>query len=100
MADMTSVIQETISGVRVVKAFGMEEFEKNKFDLFNLRYFWEYIKMRRIAEIASPTSETLGALASVVILWYGGRLVIAESLDPANLMMFIGAMLAEGLPDT
>jgi len=93
MADMTSVIQETISGVRVVKAFGMEEFEKNKFDLFNLRYFWEYIKMRRIAEIASPTSETLGALASVVILWYGGRLVIAESLDPANLMMFIGAML-------
>jgi len=93
MADMTAVLQETISGVRVVKAFGMEEFEKNKFDMFNLKYFKEYLKMRRIAEVASPSSETLGALASVVILWYGGRLVIAESLDPANLMMFIGAML-------
>jgi subfamily B ATP-binding cassette protein MsbA len=93
MADMTSVLQETISGVRVVKAFGMEEFEKRKFDLFNLKYFGEYLKMRRFAEMASPTSETLGIIASVVILWYGGRLVIAENLDPAHLMMFIGAML-------
>lgn len=93
MADMTSVLQETISGVRVVKAFGMEDFEKGKFRLFNRRYVTEYLKMRRFAEIASPTSETLGIIASVIILWYGGRLVIAEHLDPAHLMMFIGAML-------
>ncbi len=93
MADMTAVLQETISGVRVVKAFGMEDFEKRKFDFFNLKYFREYLKMRRFAELASPTSETLGTLASVVILWYGGRLVISESLDPANLMLFVGAML-------
>ena len=93
MADVTSVLQETISGVRVVKAFGMENFERKKFDIFNMRFLSEYLKMRRIAELASPTSETLGAIATVVILWYGGRLVIAESLDPANLMMFIGAML-------
>jgi len=93
MADMTSVLQETISGVRVVKAFGMEDFEKGKFRFFNRRYVTEYLKMRRFAEIASPTSETLGIIASVIILWYGGRLVIAEHLDPAHLMMFIGAML-------
>lgn len=93
MADMTAVLQETISGVRVVKAFGMEEFEKRKFDIFNRKYFLEYLKMRRFAELASPTSETLGALASVVILWYGGKLVLHESLDPANLMLFVGAML-------
>ncbi len=93
MADMTSILQETISGVRVVKAFGMEGFEKGKFDLFNFRYLREYLKMRRFAELASPTSELLGILASVVILWYGGRLVIEESLDPANLMLFVGAML-------
>ena len=93
MADMTSVLQETISGVRVVKAFGMEGFEKGKFSLFNRRYMTEYLKMRRFAELASPTSETLGIVASVIILWYGGRLVIANHLDPAHLMMFIGAML-------
>lgn len=93
MADMTSVLQETISGVRVVKAFGMEGFEKRKFSFFNLRYLKEYLKMRRFAELASPTSEFFGMVASVVILWYGGRLVIDRSLAPANLMMFIGAML-------
>ena len=93
MADMTAVLQETISGVRVVKAFGMEEFEKKNFHFFNFKYFQEYLKMRRYAELASPTSETLGTLASVVILWYGGKLVIREHLDPANLMLFIGAML-------
>ena len=93
MADMTSVLQETISGVRVVKAFGMEGFEKGKFNFFNRRYMTEYLKMRRFAELASPTSETLGIIASVIILWYGGRLVIVEQLDPAHLMMFIGAML-------
>lgn len=93
MADITSVLQETISGVRVVKAFGMEDFEKRKFGLFNRRYVGEYLKMRRFAELASPSSETLGIFASIVILWYGGRLVIGGNLDPANLMMFIGAML-------
>ncbi len=93
MADMTSVLQETISGVRVVKAFGMEGFEKDKFNLFNIRYLKEYLRMRRFAELASPTSEALGMLASVIILWYGGKLVIASELPPANLMMFLVAML-------
>jgi subfamily B ATP-binding cassette protein MsbA len=93
MADITAVLQETISGVRVVKAFGMERFEQAKFGDFNRRYLGEYLKMRRFAELASPTSETLGIMASVVILWYGGRLVISQQIDPANLMLFIGAML-------
>lgn len=93
MADMTSVLQETISGVRVVKAFGMEGFEKGKFNLFNARYLREYLRMRKFAELASPASETVGMLASVIILWYGGKLVIASELEPANLMMFLVAML-------
>ncbi|MCU0639920.1 MAG: ABC transporter ATP-binding protein/permease [Candidatus Krumholzibacteria bacterium] len=93
MADMTSVLQESISGVRVVKAFGMEGFEKGKFDLFNARYLREYLRMRKFAELASPASETIGMLASVIILWYGGKLVIASELEPENLMMFLVAML-------
>ena len=93
MADMTSVLQETISGVRVVKAFGMEPFEKKKFDLFNARYLREYLRLRRFAEFVSPGSEMLGMVASVIILWYGGKLVITGNIEPANLMMFLVAML-------
>lgn len=93
MADITMVLQETISGVRVVKAFGMEKFEKKKFARFNYQYLKEYLKMRRFAELARPSSEALGMIASVIVLWYGGKLVISGDLDPANLMMFIGTML-------
>ncbi|MFO7914262.1 MAG: ABC transporter transmembrane domain-containing protein [Candidatus Krumholzibacteriales bacterium] len=93
MADITMVLQETISGVRVVKAFGMEKFEKKKFARFNLQYLKEYLKMRKFAELARPSSEALGMIASVIVLWYGGKLVISGELDPANLMMFIGTML-------
>jgi subfamily B ATP-binding cassette protein MsbA len=93
MADMTSVLQETISGVRVVKAFGMEGFERSKFNIFNLKYLGIYLKMRKVAELASPSSEMLGMIASMTILWYGGRLVIDSELAPANLMMFLVAML-------
>ncbi|MBN2185779.1 MAG: ABC transporter ATP-binding protein [Candidatus Krumholzibacteriota bacterium] len=93
MADMTSVIQETVFGVRVVKAFRMERSEKIKFDLFSMKYLKEYLRMRRFAELASPGSEMLALVASVVILWYGGKLVIGGSISPADLMMFIVAML-------
>jgi len=93
MADITMVLQETISGVRVVKAFGMEKFEKKKFARFNYQYLKEYLKMRRFAELARPSSEALGMIASAIVLWYGGKLVISGDLDPANLMMFIGTML-------
>lgn len=93
MADITMVLQETISGVRVVKAFGMEDFEKKKFSFFSGKYLKEYVKMRRFAELARPSSEALGMVATVIVLWYGGKLVISRELDAANLMMFIGAML-------
>jgi subfamily B ATP-binding cassette protein MsbA len=93
MADITMVLQETISGVRVVKAFGMEGFERKKFSFFSDKYLREYVKMRKFAELARPSSEALGMIATVVVLWYGGNLVISGELDAANLMMFIGAML-------
>lgn len=93
MSDMTSVIQETVSGIRVVKAFRMEEREKRKFDLFSARYLMEYLRMRKYAELASPGSEMLALVASVIIIWYGGRLVISGEISASYLIMFIVAML-------
>jgi len=93
LSDMTSVIQETVSGIRVVKAFRMEVAEKKKFGIFSIGYLGEYLKMRRYAELASPGSEMLALVASVIIIWYGGKLVLAGSISPANLIMFIVAML-------
>ncbi|MCS7230372.1 MAG: ABC transporter ATP-binding protein [Candidatus Kryptonium sp.] len=76
MADITSVLQETITGVKVVKAFGMEEFENKKFQRETWRYFKSLLKIARIRNLAPPITEFLSVIAGVVIIWYGGMQVL------------------------
>jgi subfamily B ATP-binding cassette protein MsbA len=91
IADITSVLQETISGVKVVKAFGMEEFENKKFGRETQDYFRQVLKLTRIRNLASPTTEFLSIAAGVVIIWFGGRQVLGGGgLSPAE---FIGFLL-------
>lgn len=93
MADMTSVLHESITGIRVVKAFRMEAFETRRFENSSYGYFRNYLKMRMTAELATPLTEILASIGMVVVLGYGGRLVLDQQLHPANLIMFIAAML-------
>ncbi len=93
MAEMTAVLEESISGMRVVKAFNMGEYEKKRFDKFNLKYYKQYLKMKALGALSTPTSELLGTMSVVVIIWYSGSLVIKGAIAPENLMLFIGAML-------
>ena len=84
MADMTSVVQETVAGARVVKAFGMHAFESAVFERHNRAYFEDYVRMRRLAALASPISELLAVLGIVAILWFGGRLVLPANSRPTS----------------
>ncbi len=93
MADMTAVLEETVSGIRVVKAFNAGDFEMRRFDRFNQRYLKQFLKMKLWGALSSPTSEMLGTLSIVLIMWYGGSLVLSGSIKPENLMLFVGAML-------
>lgn len=93
MADMTANLEEAITGIRVVKAFNRGDFERRRFDRYNHRHMMQYIKMKLWAALSSPTSELLGTLSFVAILWYGGSLVLDGSITPENLILFVGAML-------
>jgi subfamily B ATP-binding cassette protein MsbA len=93
MADMTAVLGETISGIRVVKAFNMGDYERRRFEGYNLRYIRQYLKMKLWGAVLSPTSELLGTLSIVAILFYGGNLVLSGRLTPENLILFVGAMI-------
>jgi subfamily B ATP-binding cassette protein MsbA len=93
MADMTANLEEAITGVRVVKAFNQGDFEKKRFDRFNVQHMKQYIKMQLWGALSSPTSELLGTLSMIVILWYGGTLVLNGLIPPENLILFVGAML-------
>ncbi len=90
MADVTSVLQETISGARIVKAFGMEEFEYRKFAKETSRFFRTMVRLTRIRNLASPITEFLGTLVAVAILWYGGSQVLAGGeLSASEFITFI-----------
>ena len=93
MADITSILQETISGVKIVKAFTMETYENNKFTSETGKYFKLLLKITRIRNAASPLTEILSVMVGVVIIYYGGVLVLVDhSLTASQFLGFLFAI--------
>jgi len=93
MADITSVLQETISGVKIVKAFGMEGYENNKFKKETYKYFRLMLRIVRIRNSSSPITEFLSVIVGAVIIYYGGVLVLQNhTLEAAQFMGFLLAI--------
>lgn len=92
MADITTVLHETISGVKIVKAFGMEDYENKKFMRETNAFFRLILKMVRIRNAASPITEFLSVTVGVVIVYYGGHLVLVEQSIKAS--EFLGFLFA------
>jgi subfamily B ATP-binding cassette protein MsbA len=95
MGDLTGIVQETVSGARVVKAFGMEAAERERFDEANQSYFHSFVVLRRLSSAAPPISEFTIVVVAVAMLWLGGReIFVTHTLDPSTFVMFIVALLA------
>ena len=96
MADVNSVLEESITNMRVVKAFAMENFELKKFFTATTDYFKSLLRMTRIRHLASPINDMLATAAGVMILLYAGRQIISGSgeIDAGDFMTFIFAMFS------
>ncbi|HPN37104.1 MAG TPA: ABC transporter ATP-binding protein [Melioribacteraceae bacterium] len=92
MADITTILHETISGVKIVKAFGKEDHESKKFKKETNNYFKLVIKLTRIRNAASPLTEFLSVIVGGVIIYYGGLLVLEDKL--INASEFLGFLFA------
>ncbi len=92
MADITSILQETISGVKIVKAFGMEQFENQRFMNETKNYFKLVLRIVRIRNLSSPITEILSVIIGVVIIYYGGILVLVDGT--LNASQFLGFLFA------
>jgi subfamily B ATP-binding cassette protein MsbA len=79
MADMHSVLEETISGVRVVKAFGKKLFESGRFSAVNRQFYRAMLKGQRVRILNSPVNELILTVAGITILWFGGNAVLSET---------------------
>ncbi len=95
MAGLTSTFTETISGIRVVKAFSTEEFEIKKFFKNTWDYYKSFIRFQRIGLLGPPLTEFLGVIAASIILLYGGhQILIAKTLSPDRFLIFLAASLS------
>jgi subfamily B ATP-binding cassette protein MsbA len=92
IADITSILQETISAVKIVKAFGMEKYENRKFTRETHTFFRMMLKIVRIRNIASPVTEFLSVLVGVFIIYYGGVMVLQQ--DSLKASEFLGFLFA------
>lgn len=93
VADLTSLIQETITGVKIVKAFTMEKYEKIKFENEAQKFFRLMLRITRTRNLSSPITEVLSMIVGVVIIYYGGRLVLVDqSLKASEFLGFLFAI--------
>jgi subfamily B ATP-binding cassette protein MsbA len=88
--EMTSLVQEVVSGVRLVKSYRAEAREDAKFTARNEAYAKGFVRVGRLALLSGPVTETLGTFTAVIILWYGAQLVLEEgALTGAELLVFL-----------
>jgi len=86
---LTSLLVETISGVRVVKAFGMEKYESKRFKAANDDLYKNHMRSVMIDSYSYPIIEIIGAAAGAAIVAYGGYLIINDQITPGDFTSFV-----------
>jgi len=89
LADLSGTILESFSGVKVVRAFGMETVEEQKFNSYSENFLRVMKKNVKYIEITSPFLELLGVMGASVILWYGGLQVLMDKVSQGTFIAFI-----------
>ncbi|MBI2182652.1 MAG: lipid A export permease/ATP-binding protein MsbA [Deltaproteobacteria bacterium] len=89
---LTAFLQESIQGNRIVKAFGMEEYENQRFAKENQRLFRQSLRASRIRGMVAPVMELLAAFGIGGVVWYGGSSVVGGARTTGEFMAFMAAM--------
>lgn len=93
MADLSAFLHETFSGIKVIKVFGMEAFELERFSRMAGRLFRLEMKSVRAKALSSPVMEFLGGLGIAFIIWFGGSRVISGASTPGTFFSFLTAVM-------
>ena len=86
-----SILEETLTGLRVIKGFNAEEVFRNKFEGSTKRFYQYLVSLINRKNLASPVSEFLGIVVIAILLWYGGRMVLIDgTLDASSFIAYMG----------
>ena len=93
ISELNIVLQEAFTGNKIVKAFGRERLQQDRFDAVNDRLLRLALKDHRVDELAEPIMEILGAIGIMGAIWYGGYRVIGGALTPGEFFSFTAAVI-------
>jgi len=93
MGAMTTLLHEAIAGIRIVKAFGMEGYESERFHGENQTYTKNQLRTIKVRAISSPLMETLGAVAFAVTIWYAAYRINHGTLKPEIFISFFASVI-------
>ncbi|HOO77439.1 MAG TPA: ABC transporter ATP-binding protein [bacterium] len=92
IADISSLLQETISGIRVVKAFSMEDYEVKRFERSNKRFYRLMMGMARLDAMVSPVTEVVVIVAMAVVLAVMGNAILDREIDAAQFVIYLACL--------
>lgn len=93
LEDITARLNETITGIRIVKAFAMEDYEQGRFDAVNETLFNAFMRRFKVRALSNPVMETLGGVGVCSIVAYGGYQVINGTSTPGTFFSFMAALI-------
>lgn len=98
MGDMASTLQETLSGIRMVKAYGREEAAAERFHDSTRAFLHTTMKAIQVSSLGSSHMEVISVVGVAAIIWYGGYLVISGTMTPGEFFSFLTAMFMAYTP--
>lgn len=94
LGGLSSILHETITGIRIVKAFAMEPYEIQKFRKENRKLYKTFMSFEKRKNLLPPLMDIVGAIGVVGILVYGGQMVLDESLTKGQFLLFVVALIS------
>ncbi len=93
MGEMSSLVEETVGGIRVVKAFGMEDYERGRFRRLTGDFLFHQLRMIRVQALSFPIMELLAGFGIAGVLLYGGMRVASGETTAGTLVSFLAALI-------
>lgn len=97
LGELVSIIEESLGGLRIIKAFNAEAYQETKFYRENRSVFRLMTRIQRRKDLSSPLSEFLAIIILSVVLWFGGGLVLKEGMEAATFIAFM-AIFSQLIP--
>jgi len=85
---MSTMVQENLTGVRIVRAYGQEADQVRQFDVMNAEYRHRNVRLARASGLFHPLLQLISGVAMLIVLWFGGREVMAGRITVGDLVAF------------